>query len=498
MPVSPLCPGDPTMIGGFTIAARLEAGGMGTVYLGADPAGRPVAVKVIQARIAREPDFRRRFRREISAAGTVSGTCLARVLAADPDAPTPWFASEYVAGATLAEVVEAEGPLPPAILDALAVGLAEALTAIHLAGVVHRDLKPANVIIATTGPKVIDFGMSRLPESTTVTRPGSVLGSPGFMAPEQVSADQVGPAADVYSWALTVAFAATGRPPFGTGRPEVLMYRVIGEEPDLAGVPDHLLPILHAALHRDPTLRPTAETLVRWLILDPGDPAEVTARLLGQHWHPDLGGPSTPPGSGAAAAAGWPGLRSRPVLLAAGTLALVVGVLTVTLLGVHLAGGGSGRDAGITGGRSAATIADGVPAATPTLPAPTGPATAPSDSAVSTAPPFPLVGQWRGSYTCSQGVTGLLLTIVAAPTGDLGGTFEFYPLPENPGVPRGSYSVRVSYTDGSVNVTADHWINQPVGYDTVNLSARPVADQPDTLSGRVHLEGCGGFHLTRV
>ncbi|WP_101836137.1 serine/threonine-protein kinase, partial [Frankia canadensis] len=284
MPVSPLRRTDPTEIGGYAIAARLGEGGMGVVYLANGPAGRPLAIKLISPRVTGEPDFRLRFRREVNAARAVGGACAVRVVAADPDAPRPWLATEYVAGSSLAEVVDAEGPLPGPVLDTLAACLAEALLAIHQAGVVHRDLKPSNVILSATGPKVIDFGVSRLVEATPLTGPGSILGSPGYMAPEQVSADQIGPAADVFSWALTVAFAATGRPPYGLGRPEVLIYRVIGERPDIRGVPERFAPILEAALRPDPASRPTAAALLRWLLPDAADPADATARLLDEQW----------------------------------------------------------------------------------------------------------------------------------------------------------------------------------------------------------------------
>ncbi|MBL7518561.1 serine/threonine protein kinase, partial [Frankia sp. CNm7] len=264
MPLTPLTDTDPARIAGFRLVARLGAGGMGVVYVGADQAGRPVAIKLVRTEYAEHPEFRARFRREVSAARAVEGTCTARLIDADPDARSPWLATEYVAGTSLAEVVAAEGPLPPELLRAFAAGLAEALCAIHAAGVAHRDLKPANVLLAADGPKVIDFGIAAAIESTMLaTHTGVGVGSPGFMAPEQVTGDApVGMPVDVYAWGLTVVFAATGRAPFGVGRPEALLYRAVHGEVDLAGLPPALEPLVRAALDKDPARRPTAVALL--------------------------------------------------------------------------------------------------------------------------------------------------------------------------------------------------------------------------------------------
>ncbi|MBT0771986.1 serine/threonine protein kinase [Kineosporia sp. J2-2] len=277
MPLSPLRPGDPVAIGGFQLVARLGAGGMGVVYVGSDQAGRPAAVKAVKAEHAADPRFRARFRREVAAARAVTGTCTARVLDADPDADEPWLATEYVGGASLSDVVHADGPLTGDLLHPLAAGLAEALCAIHTAGVVHRDLKPANVLLAPDGPKVIDFGIAALESATLATGTGVGMGSPGYMAPEQITGTTtIGPPADVYAWGLTVLFAATGRSPFGTGPAQALMYRAVAAEVDMTGAPAWIEPLLRAALEREPADRPTAQQVLGWLVESGTQPLRVT------------------------------------------------------------------------------------------------------------------------------------------------------------------------------------------------------------------------------
>jgi len=212
-----LQPGDPQLIGPYRLRGRLGAGGMGRVYLGLSPGGRAAAVKVIRADLAQDPEFRARFRREITVARKVSGLFTAPVIDADLDGPVPWLATAYVPGPSLAEAVSEHGPLPPRSVLALAKGLAEGLNAIHAAGVVHRDLKPANVLLAQDGPRVIDFGISRAAEASALTHTGLVVGSPGFMSPEQAEGREVGPPSDIFSLGAVLAFAATGHGPFGTG-----------------------------------------------------------------------------------------------------------------------------------------------------------------------------------------------------------------------------------------------------------------------------------------
>ncbi|MGH3187589.1 MAG: serine/threonine-protein kinase [Streptosporangiaceae bacterium] len=230
-------PGDPPRIGPYRLISVLGSGGMGRVFLGRSAGGRPVAVKVIRADLAANPEFRMRFRREVAAARKVSGLYTALLVDADVDSPVPWLATAYVPGPSLADAVAGHGPLPPASLLVLAAGLAEGLVAIHAVGLVHRDLKPSNVLLADDGPRVIDFGISRAAEASTLTHTGLVIGSPGFMSPEQADGDEVGPASDVFSLGAVLTFAATGHGPFGTGSTAALVYRVVHGPPRLDDVP---------------------------------------------------------------------------------------------------------------------------------------------------------------------------------------------------------------------------------------------------------------------
>ncbi|MEO3845399.1 protein kinase, partial [Streptomyces sp. B22F1] len=248
--VEPLAPQDPRQIGAYRLLGRLGAGGMGRVYLGRTAGGRTVAVKLVKPELAAEEEFRARFRTEVRAAARVGGTWTAPVLDADTEAPVPWVATGYVAGPTLQEVVERYGPLPPESLFTLAYGLASALRDVHAAGLVHRDLKPSNVLVTIEGPRVIDFGIARALDSLsdgTVTRTGIVVGSPSFMSPEQIIGQDVSAASDVFCLGGLLAYAATGRAPFGSSSSgmHAVMFRVVQEDPDLAGVTD---PALHGLI----------------------------------------------------------------------------------------------------------------------------------------------------------------------------------------------------------------------------------------------------------
>ena len=260
--VKDLQPGDPRVIGPYRVVGRLGQGGMGQVFLAVSPGGRPVAVKAIRPELASNPQFRTRFAREVDAARTVSGMYTAMVVGADVDGPIAWLATAYVPGPTLAEAIDEHGPLPEASVLGLAAGLAEALAAIHAAGLTHRDLKPSNVLLAEDGPRVIDFGISRAAESAQLTQTGLTMGSPGFMSPEQAMGRGVGPPSDIFSLGTVLAFAATGEGPFGTGTTMSLLYRVVHEPPDLDRVPPAMRPLIERCLVKDPAQRPTAAALL--------------------------------------------------------------------------------------------------------------------------------------------------------------------------------------------------------------------------------------------
>ena len=280
-----LTPSDPVRVGPFRILGRLGAGGMGLIYAGQDSTGRRVAVKVVQPQLTHDSAFLARFAREAILLGRVDGACTARVLAADVDADPPYLALEYVDGPTLGEHVEAHGPMPAELLLPLAVGLAEALTAIHAVGVVHRDLKPANVVLGATGPKVIDFGIAYLSDATSLTSSGLVLGSPGWMAPEQFAADEISPASDVFAWASTVLFAATGKAPFGSGSVEAVYYRILNSEPDLSSVAAPLRDVLAQALAKNPAERPSPRQLIEQLSgVTSSDVTDQTTMLMRASW----------------------------------------------------------------------------------------------------------------------------------------------------------------------------------------------------------------------
>jgi hypothetical protein len=254
--------GDPRRIGPYWLEGRLGSGGMGRVYLGRSPGGRNVAIKVIRAELAENADFRARFAREASAARKVSGIFTAPVVDADLDGPIPWLATSYIAGPSLGDAIAERGPMPAALVVRLAAGLAEGLAAIHTAGVVHRDLKPANVLLAEDGPRLIDFGISRSMETSSLTRTGMVVGSPGFMSPEQAEGRPVGPPSDVFSLGAVLTFAATGEGPFGEGSTVALLYRVVTSEPNTQGVPAEIRPVIDHCLAKDPRQRPTAAQLL--------------------------------------------------------------------------------------------------------------------------------------------------------------------------------------------------------------------------------------------
>ncbi len=266
---------------------------MGVVYLGLDPSGRKVAVKVISPALASDPVYRARFDAEAVNAQRVASFCTARVLDHGEADGLAYLVTEYIDGPSLTRHVEAHGALPPDELRSLAAGVAAALTAIHAVHLVHRDLKPANVLLAADGPRVIDFGIARALDSQIQhTQTGVVIGSPGYLAPEQAFGGRVGTAADVFSWGTLVAFAATGRNPFGTGTLPVLAVRAQHGEYDLTGVPADLVPLVRAALDPDPERRPTAEDLLVRLVGERETQA-AAVDLVHRHW-PPAPNPTTP------------------------------------------------------------------------------------------------------------------------------------------------------------------------------------------------------------
>ncbi|MEU6877276.1 serine/threonine-protein kinase [Streptomyces sp. NPDC046712] len=259
--MQPLTTTDPRRVGAYRLLYRLGEGGMGRVYLGRSPGGRTVALKVVHGTIAGDPGFRRRFAREVRAAQSLRGAGTVPVLDADPEAEVPWLATAYVPGPALSDAVIGHGPLPQEALWRLLSGLAKALEGVHGAGLVHRDVKPSNVLLSQSGPLLIDFGIARSADETALTGTGLVVGSPGYMSPEQAEGRTVGPAADVFSLGAVLAFAATGRGPFGGGSVAELLYRLVHHEPDLDGVGGRFGELARHCLAKRPEDRPTVTEL---------------------------------------------------------------------------------------------------------------------------------------------------------------------------------------------------------------------------------------------
>ncbi|MFD7948109.1 serine/threonine-protein kinase [Streptomyces sp. NPDC059744] len=273
----PLQADDPPVVAGYRLTARLGAGGMGRVYLSHTQGGRPVAIKVVRPELADDPDFRRRFRREMEAARRVRGAYTAELIDGDADGAPPWLATLYVPGPSLADAVGRAGGLPvPAVLWLMA-GVAEALQAIHGAGIVHRDLKPSNVLLASDGPRVIDFGISLATGVSSYTATGSTIGTPQFMAPEQASGGAVTAATDVFALGQIAAFAALGEPLYGDGPAVSVLYRIVHSEPDLSLLPTRLRPLIARCLAADPAERATLAEVVEWCREQLGEDADAGA-----------------------------------------------------------------------------------------------------------------------------------------------------------------------------------------------------------------------------
>ena len=285
--MEPLTADDPRQVSVFRLQSRLGAGGMGRVYLATSPGGRAVAVKVVHPELARDPEFMRRFRREVEAAEAVSGVYTAPVVGAGPDDSPPWLATAYVPGPSLSELVAGAGPLPEAAAWRLAGGLVEALQAIHGRGLVHRDLKPGNILIAADGPRVIDFGISRALHGIAITATHMTMGTPAYMSPEQAEGREIGPASDVFSLGSVLAFAATGKAPFDGGDMMSVIYRIVHAEPDLRSLPPALGGIVSGCLAKDPAGRPSLGALLAAVT---AAAASLPENAPGQFWPDPVAG----------------------------------------------------------------------------------------------------------------------------------------------------------------------------------------------------------------
>ncbi|MFD2417264.1 protein kinase domain-containing protein [Amycolatopsis pigmentata] len=442
--LAPLQDGDPRRAGPFRLQGVLGTGAMGRVYLAHTPGKQAVAVKVLRGEFADDVEFRRRFRREVDAARAVHGLFTAPVIDADPDAARPWLATAYVAGPSLRETVTTHGPLPVEAVVRIAAAVAEGLRAVHAAGIVHRDLNPGNVLLAADGPKVIDFGIARAADASHLTRTGAPVGTAAFMAPEQATGGEVGPASDVFSLGALLTYAATGKPPFGEGPAETSLYRVVHAEPDLDGIDDESLrALIGDCLAKDPEQRPAPAELVARLdptaTLPQGWPPPAVAAELARHLPPHP-----------------PRLTRRRVAMAAAVVVAAVvataGVLTETTGGTHQAGGHPAPPDAAGGTPPSATTTPA--SATAPGPAPTAPPGGALPSPQTGAPPDGH-GDAQGNGGSAPGPGG----------GDGGGSGD--------GVGAASVpSARVSFEDGDDDWSAfyggdklSHSVTTSVAYD---------------------------------
>ncbi|MDQ1651753.1 MAG: eukaryotic-like serine/threonine-protein kinase, partial [Cryptosporangiaceae bacterium] len=363
-PEMPLTRHDPESVGPYQLVSRLGEGGMGVVYLATDANGRRVAVKVIRPHLASHEAFLDRFRLEVALASKVARFCTAPILDSDTEADPPYIVTEYVHGPTLSSAVTEHGPLDGSELHSLAVGVASALSAIHRAGVIHRDLKPSNVLLSRYGPRVIDFGIAKAVDAmSNITQTGEMVGSPSYMSPERFRGDTITPASDVFAWGSVLAYAGTGRPPFGTNN-EAVYYRVLHGDPDLDGLDPELAELAEWALRKDPADRPSAQQLLDALLDEsggtPGARVAARATLPAPTVDPDA---HTMPGELTALEAAPP----HPSRRRAGQLTAAALAVSIVLAGA--AGGAAWMHKSRAGGGGAAPSAALTPAPVPPYPA---------------------------------------------------------------------------------------------------------------------------------
>lgn len=429
--MDPLAADDPRQVGVFRLHAVLGAGGMGRVYLGYSPGGRAVAVKIVHPELARDPEFMARFRREVQAAEAVSGAYTAPVVGAGPDDSPPWLATAFVPGPSLAELVARAGPLPEAAVWRLAGGLIEALQAIHGRDLVHRDLKPSNILIAVDGPRVIDFGISRAVQGTSVTAAHTTVGTPAYMSPEQAEGREIGPPSDIFPLGSVLAFAATGVAPFDGGEMFSIAYRIVHDEPDLSRLPPALRSLVGGCLAKDPASRPSLAQLMDAVMaastsfpkVAPGKfwPDPVEALVAGQESPAPVLAPANgavPGGAGSAGGAGGQGAdvthtarpayppvtpasppgpgtvpprRTRRWLLAAGGAGVLAAAVGATLALV-LQSGSSGSTH-LAGNTTSSSHSSGARSSTADAPSAVSPTTAPpaTTAPATTAPATSLI-----------------------------------------------------------------------------------------------------------
>lgn len=517
-----LRPEDPPQVGAYRLLGRLGGGGMGTVFLGRTVGGRNVAVKLIRGEYTADEEFRRRFRQEVAAARRVNGRWTPPVLDADTEGGRPWVATAYVPGPDLAQAIKRFGPLPVDTVRTLGAGLAEGLLAVHGAGLVHRDLKPSNVLLSLDGPRMIDFGIARALDGTgaALTQTGTVIGSPGYMSPEQATGSVAGPPSDAFSLGAVLAVAATGRAPFGEGPTGVaVMYRVLHEQPDLEGLPDTLRNIIVACLTKDPARRPTPQQIRHYLLAEldatvaqggwlPPAISEAVARMATELLHLDAPQAQAPPppSSPAPTAISWhttpatqvgppsfasaavPFAATRPRRRSLAMTGLITAGVTIGAVWVVLANGSHGDSAqGASAGNTPSTSGPGLARTsaqtTPSTPAQSAPSTRQGSASSTPASadsgnvPAGMLGTWQYN---GGGSAGDVYTVTLR-QGRLGGDVGTLKSPQPDGVmcqavlrlaSAGPNRIIVNGTDptgGSECRSAD--ISEPVAITQVSAAA---------------------------